>query len=143
MNDPLGVIRAVIGGNQACHCVHVKELIERVGKLEALPRAAAANFTPDPWSRSAGHTAPVPVNGLPAGSAQQTWNELPLKLTATLGSIGYRDRPIFDQKMALQDDFKFNGVKDGHKWKNKGHGYFMTCAPVLMGVFRLAGGRVL
>ena len=43
-NDPIGALRAVIGGNQACHCVHVKELTERVGAPEAASRTVAATF---------------------------------------------------------------------------------------------------
>jgi uncharacterized coiled-coil protein SlyX len=39
--DPLGNLRAAIGGNNHCHCIHVEELIKRVDKLEANPRAAA------------------------------------------------------------------------------------------------------
>ncbi len=31
--DPFGVLRAVVGGNGTCHCVHVKELMEKVGAL--------------------------------------------------------------------------------------------------------------
>jgi hypothetical protein len=53
-------------------------------------------------------------------------------LALTLGSIGYKDRPIFDQKMSLQEEYRFNGVKDGFKWKTKVQAYFTTCAPVLM-----------
>ena len=52
--DQLGAMRAVIGGNQLCHCIHVKELVERVDRLEAATRPAAATFRPDPWSRE-GH----------------------------------------------------------------------------------------
>ena len=46
LSDPLGAMRAVIGGNNACHCIHVSELITRVGKLEANSRAVAAAFAP-------------------------------------------------------------------------------------------------
>ena len=35
--DPLGAMRAVIGGNNLCHCVHVKELQEKVAALERQP----------------------------------------------------------------------------------------------------------
>ncbi len=55
-----------------------------------------------------------------------------------LGPIGYKDRPVFDHKMTLQDDFKFNGVKDGYKWKGKVESYFMSCAPVMMEILRWA-----
>ena len=54
-DDPLGAMRAVIGGNNACHCIHVKELQERVDKLEA-----KAQWTPDAWASRAGAGAPAP-----------------------------------------------------------------------------------
>ena len=44
---------------------------------------------------------------------------MPLTLMQPIGSIGYKDRPVFDHNMTLQDDFKFNGVKDGYKWKGE------------------------
>ena len=34
----MGTLRAVIGGNNACHCIHVAELITRVDKLEMAGR---------------------------------------------------------------------------------------------------------
>ena len=40
--------------------------------------------------------------------------------------------------MTLQEEFRFNGTKDGYKWKNKVHGYFITCAPVLLEILRWA-----
>ena len=133
MNDPLGTLRAVIGGNNRCHCIHVAELITRVDKLEANPRTATATFVPDPWGHAAGHRAPAAAAGEPrTASTAVASPALSLKLTATLGSIGYKDRPIFDQKMSLQEEYRFNGVKDGFKWKTKVQAYFTTCAPVLM-----------
>jgi hypothetical protein len=55
-----------------------------------------------------------------------------------LGSIGYKDRPLFDHQMTLQDEFKFNGVKDGYTWKGKVENYMMACAPVMMEILRWA-----
>ena len=56
--DPMGVLRACIGGNKACHCVHVKEVIGRVDKLEAASTSWAAVTTSpsDPLQRDSwGH----------------------------------------------------------------------------------------
>ena len=62
-----------------------------------------------------------------------TGSELPLRLTAPLGSIGFKDRAIFDMKFTLQDEYKFSGKPgEGFKWKKKVESYFITCAPVLM-----------
>ncbi len=138
--DPLGILRAVIGGNQACHCIHVTELQDKVATLEraAIARAAPTRFTPDPWSRGhagadgapepRGSQIPTTENGAPAGAS------LPLQLHGPLGAIAHKDRPVFDQKMTLQEEFKFNGVKDGMKWKDKVERYFISCAPVLLDV---------
>ena len=147
--DPLGAMRAVIGGNNICHCIHVTELQTRVDKIEALaaaapPRSAPPGFMPDsrgtdPWSEYGGRAGPTgSIGAVIAGEAPAAADSLPLKLMGTLGSIGYKDRPIFDHKMTLQDEYKFNGVKDGFKWKKKIEQYFITCAPVLMEVFRWA-----
>ena len=46
--DPMGAMGPVICGNGVCHSIHVTELQERVDKLEAAPRAAAAGYVPDP-----------------------------------------------------------------------------------------------
>ena len=111
-------------------------------KLEANPRTAAATFVPDPWSHAASHRAPAAAAGEPhTASTAAASPALPLKLTAALGSIGYKDRPIFDQKMTLPEGYRFNGVKDGFKWEGNIEAYFITCAPVLMEIFRWAGGR--
>ena len=58
--------------------------------------------------------------------------DLPLVLLDPLGSIAHTNRPIFDIKMASQEEYRYNGVKDGIKWKERIEGYFISCAPVLM-----------
>ena len=65
--DPLAILRAVIGGNNICHCVHVTELQDKVAALEraAIARAPSTGFQPDPWARgpSRGDGAPGPRGG--------------------------------------------------------------------------------
>ena len=58
------ILRAVIGGNNACHCIHVSELITRVDKLEAAGLKAQDNdpLQADSW----GH----PKHG---GAGAQGW----------------------------------------------------------------------
>jgi hypothetical protein len=63
---------------------------------------------------------------------------MPLRLMQPIVSIGYKDRPVFDHAMALQDDFGFTGVKDGDTWTGNAEKYFMPCAPVMMEVLRWA-----
>ena len=45
---------------------------------------------------------------------------------------------MFDLKMTQQDNFKFNGVRDGMKWKTAVERYFISCAPVLMEILSWA-----
>ena len=45
---------------------------------------------------------------------------------------------MFDHKMTMQQEFKFNGMKDGMKWKGKVGIYFISCAPVLMEILAWA-----
>ena len=41
---------------------------------------------------------------------------------------------VRNSRKELQEEFKFNGVKDGMKWKDKVERYFISCAPVLLDV---------
>ena len=38
---------------------------------------------------------------------------LPLDPFAPLGAIGHDNRPIFDDKRALNQEYKFDGIKEG------------------------------
>ncbi len=142
--DPLGVLRAVIGGNQACHCIHVRELQEKVQVLERAgdrPGRPADARGPDPLQHTGWQPQRPPAAAAPvAGDGQAALGRLPLPLDLRdpLGSVGHENRPVFDMKMTLQDDMKFNGVKDGVKWKSRVEGYFISCAPVLMNILSWA-----
>jgi hypothetical protein len=139
------ILKGVISGNGSCHCLHVEDLIKRVTVLESNPRAAPPGqsghaFVPDPWTKFQNTGQQGHASDHPAGSVHDVASPeaLPLKLMQPLGSIGYKDRPLFDHKMTLQDEFKFNGVKDGYKWKGKVENYMMACAPVMMEILRWA-----
>ena len=138
-------MNALTGGNGICHCVHVTELQKRVAALETAatrghdplsgagspwPIRGAAAADPTGAMPAAAPSGPPPGRGASAGSI----DKLPLDLRDGLGSIAHKDRPIFDMKMALQEEYKFNGVKDGNKWKERIEGYFISCAPVLMSI---------
>ena len=129
--DPVGLLRAVIGGNNRCHCIHVSELIEKVTALEQRANTrhgAAPSDTPPPdfWAAAAGRLAPPAASAARAGPTP-----LPLALHAPLGAIAFKDRKLFDDKLAMQDEFKFNGVRGGISWKGKVERYFISCAPIL------------
>ena len=57
--------------------------------------------------------------------------KLPLRLGGPLGAIGYKDRPIFDEKMTTNEDYKFNAIKGGVAWKTKLERHFIARARVL------------
>ena len=139
--DPMDILRAVVGGNNQCHCIHVKELIEKVTALEQrrggeAPGAQGQGRGLDPWQSGPcrGSASPLTARHEPAPHRRP----LPLHLPGPLGTIAHENRPIFDNKMTIQDDFKFNGVKDGLKWKGKVERYFISCAPVLLDILTWA-----
>ena len=45
---------------------------------------------------------------------------------------------MFDDKLALQPEFKHDGGKGGVKWKKKLENYMISRAPVLKGLLQLA-----
>ena len=129
-----GRIQAIIGGNNICHCIHVKDLIDKVAALEgrADGRAddRAAGRGADPWHSAAG--GPFrPPSGPAAPEAKGTRKTLPLNLPGPLGAIERRDRSIFDEKLTLQAEYKFDGMKGGIAWKGKVERYFISKAPIL------------
>ena len=90
----------------------------------------------DPWGQRA--------NGTPNSAAPNTDSvdgpngKLPLVLNEPIGNIGHENRPIFDVKMSLQEEMKFDGAKHGMKWKSRTERYFISCAPVLMNILSWA-----
>ena len=139
--DPLGILRAVIGGNGNCHCVHVKEVIEKVAALErragpcpspAGPRGGDPLLGRDPWGGARrGDTSPAGPQGDEGPRDAQGRRLLPLALRGPLGAIAYKERALFDDKLALTEEYRFNGVKGGPAWKGKLERYFISKAPVL------------
>ena len=66
-----------------------------------------------------------------AASRAATHGTIPLLLPRSLGSVGYKDRPMFDDKLTMDADFKFDGVSHGSAWKTKIERYMVYKAPVL------------
>ena len=104
---------------------------ELLADVAALKDAAARFASDDPWARAQRPGASAKLRdvrgdiGLPADEpASETSRgaggrkKLPLRLNGPLGAIGYKDRPIFDEKMATHEEYKFNGVKGGRCLEN-------------------------
>ena len=139
--------RLVAGSSGPCHCVHVDDLLKRVDKLEK------ADPHPDFWKPGSGDKArrgpdadgsgrkATPDDGdgpsrvSDAAGASFT---LPLDLVDPLGTVGHRDKPMFDDKMATAVEFQFNWTKGGLAWMRKVERYFIGRAPVLFQLLRWA-----
>ena len=59
---------------------------------------------------------------------------LPLVLTEPLGSVGYKDKPVFDEKLAEREEYRYGGKNGGIAWKRKVENHFISRAPVMQGV---------
>ena len=133
--DPLGVLRAVIGGNNHCHCIHVSELMDKVKALEVKSNSSSPARgdapPPDFWAAAAGQQRPPNAPAATPHDAARAPAALPLALRGPLGAVGYKDRSPFDDKLTLQDDYRFNGSKGGLAWKGKVERYLIGKAPVL------------
>ena len=145
----------------SCHCPHVDQLDVRVQALEEWRRRSR---TQDPWHVSQpadGSEAPA---GAPRASHERDQGgpgrgghpdrdhgspgraeygghakkELPLKLYGNLGAVAFKDRSIFDEKFTLQEEYRFNGVKNGDQWKVKVERYFIGRAPILKEILEFA-----
>jgi hypothetical protein len=124
-------VKNAAGGNGVCHCVHVEQLLIRVRALEQarIPTTAGqraaflpsmrATLEPPPGMRQGPET--IDIDGK-------------MNLTLPLGHLGNdrRDKSIYDDKMMTQPEYRFDGVKEGAKWKSKIERYFITKVPVAM-----------
>ncbi len=125
-------MNAIIGGNGICHCVHVKELIERFDEIRAAGQAGAPRAGGDPWAAASAALARDPaVPGLPGRPGPLASTTLPLTFRGPIGAIGFVGKSIFDDKLTMQDEYRFNGVKNGVQWKGKVERYFISKAPML------------
>ena len=127
--------------------------------VAALKDAAARFSSDDPWARAQrpavgaerrdvrGGVAPPADEPVPGETSRGSHSaadraggrkNLPLRLSGPIGAIGYKDRPIFDEKMATSEDYKFNGIKGGVAWKTRLERYFIARALVLHDILEFA-----
>ncbi len=121
--DSFGILRAVIGGNGRCHCEHVKDLLEKVEALERAGRRsgrAPGDRGDDPLQHTGWQPSRPEVRAPPNAKLDKDGKHiLPLTLREPLGAIKFKDRAIFDEKLAGQDDYRYGGVKGGLALKGK------------------------
>ena len=132
---PAGGGLAQAGRPGPCHCDHVDRLmldmgaaqndIRRLlaGRAPLIPPDQPASQQQEPTRSSNDH---VPAT---AGSPAM---DLPLIL-GHLGNIS-SDR-IFDDKVSVHEDFRFNGHKNGYAWKSKVERYMISRVPALAKIF--------
>ena len=116
----------------------MKQLLLDVAAL----KARSGSATDDPWARA--RRAAEGSGTADEAQPEQSQNgraythevsapvrrTLPLALVGSLGSIGYKDRPMFEDKLATSE-FQYDGVKGGTAWKTKVERYMVYKAPVL------------
>jgi hypothetical protein len=85
-------------------------------------------------------TSTVPPPGMPRQVPEAIDVNAPLKLTLPLGHLGNekRDKSIYDDKLMTQAEYRFDGLKDGAKWKSKVERYSITKVPVALEVLKWA-----
>ena len=52
-------------------------------------------------------------------------------MTGPLGAVTYEDRGMFDDKLMLSDEYRYNGIKGGTAWKTRLERYFVARSPAL------------
>lgn len=86
-----------------------------------------------------GGSSPARDGGTPRDAE---WRRtLLLKLNEPVGSVGYKDTPISDFKWAEKDGYKYSGARNGVAWKREVETHFISVAPALQEVLKLAGGE--
>jgi len=59
-------------------------------------------------------------------------------LKGPISAIGFKERAVLDDKLALQEEFRFNGTMGGVAWKGKLERYFISRAPDLRDLLKWA-----
>ena len=137
------------GGNGACHCVHVSELLTRVDAIELpdVPRdrrveASSTERGRDPWQP--GYNGPARHSGGDRGAnsgaaATPGGREtLPLPLEEPLGALLHKFRSPFDDKLTTNQEYQFDGLKGGFSWKGKVERQFISRVPIFKQILEWA-----
>ena len=124
-------------------CGPLGRLLDKFGYTGGVFEARPGSGSDDPWARSRRPAASAEQHGVQGGiglpadePAGETPGErtrrrtLPLKLAGSLGSVGYKDKAMFEDKLATTE-FQYDGVKGGAAWKTKVERYMVYKAHVL------------
>ena len=120
---PAWYISTTVGGNGVCHCQHVELLREEFDKLKAKLDSGS-----DGWAAAA---------GIPGSRAPRPAAALPI----TMGPIGHlqdANARLFDDRIAAQPAFQFDGTKGGAQWKQKVERHMMAKVPALLELLQWA-----
>ena len=115
------------GGNGSCHCVHVNELRAEFDELKAqMDMGDEGGF--DPWSGGGGGST---YGGYVGRRTRPKPQPLPIKI-GPIGQLQDVNARLFDDRMAAQPAFQFDGSKGGAGWKSKIERYLMSKIPALL-----------
>ena len=119
------------GGNGICHCTHVEDLLRRMAAAERSSRVPLI-----PAQRVPNGAAPR----VGAGAQEEAFDPSKPLDKRPLGLLNNEkmDRPIYDDKMATQPEYRFDGQKGGVAWKSKTERYLISKCPALMSILKWA-----
>ena len=128
------------GGNGTCHCSHVTELMgnhaghaARLTALEAARGRAPLIGSAD-RAFTGGVTGGIAPPSEEAKRAEAPWaHDEPLKVRPLGNMAGekWEGRQLFDDKLMVQPEYMFDGVKGGVAWRGEVGRYFTTKVPAL------------
>ena len=84
----------------------------------------------DLWHRfSKANTHELPTPGSATNTkAPRQW---PLKMPGPLGAVTYKDRSMFEDKLMLSDEYRYNGIKSGTACKTHLEKYIVARSTAL------------
>jgi hypothetical protein len=130
-----------------CHCDHVDQLDGRVAILEVSLAATKHQDGwaggADPWSTGRAAMGAAPMRsppGYPGGGngggdkGGSGGGGAPMPRVAKVNEelpdmTGVNLSKLFDDKVAMSEDYRFDGVKGGDSWRKKVRGYFISKLP--------------
>ena len=121
-----------------CHCDHVDRLLVDMGAAQNDIRRLQTTRTPliPPEPQPQQPQQPQQHGNPPDNDQHGAQASHPMELPLALGHLGNisSDR-IFDDKVSVHEDFRFNWHKNGYAWKSKIERYMISRIPALAKIF--------